>query len=373
MLNILIVDDEYRDRRGMSNIINNQGWNVKTFEAGCGQAAVKMLKEQDIDILITDIRMPDILGTDLAQTAVALHPDIKTVFISAYRDFEYAQQALRCGVVNYLLKPYLIDDFIAAIEAVVKKCLYEKSEHSESTAAPVQDQLFKDNLFGCFLKEPEDEALISELEKQIGSLENGVQPVMIEILSRNTDMTRIPLKKILESAFCRDVNYFRLNNRRCLCLLTDKSLFLPESGLSERLIADFSDSGETKICAVYGGAIRSVGELIQSYTKLSGTIEVCFFTENSIVLPADSGNLSEYEKNPPIDAVTDRIAFSVHSKDYDAVLSDIKFLFDYFKRSNHMSALYVKYICSNIINRIFLNVNTYDVETQMQKYLKKMF
>lgn len=373
MLNILIVDDEYRDRRGMSNIINNQGWNVKTFEAGCGQAAVKMLKEQDIDILITDIRMPDILGTDLAQTAVALHPDIKTVFISAYRDFEYAQQALRCGVVNYLLKPYLIDDFIAAIEAVVKKCLYEKSEHPESTAAPVQDQLFKDNLFSCFLKEPEDEALISELEKQIGSLENGVQPVMIEILSRNTDMTRIPLKKILESAFCRDVNYFRLNNRRCLCLLTDKSLFLPESGFSERLIADFSDSGETKICAVYGGAIHSVGELIQSYTKLSGTIEVCFFTENSIVLPADSGNLSEYEKNPPIDAVTDRIAFSVHSKDYDAVLSDIKFLFDYFKRSNHMSALYVKYICSNIINRIFLNVNTYDVETQMQKYLKKVF
>lgn len=132
---------------------------------------------------------------------------------------------------------------------------------------------------------------------------------MIEILSRNTDMTRIPLKKILESAFCRDVNYFRLNNRRCLCLLTDKSLFLPESGLSERLIADFSDSGETKICAVYGGAIHSVGELIQSYAKLSGTIEVCFFTENSIVLPADSGNLSEYEKNPPIDAVTDRIAF----------------------------------------------------------------
>ena len=38
-----------------------------------------------------------------------------------------------------------------------------------------------------------------------------------------------------------------------------------------------------------------------------------------------------------------------------------------------MSALYVKYICSNIINRIFLNVNTYDVETQMQKYLKKVF
>lgn len=36
MLNILIVDDEYRDRRGMSNIINNQGWNVKTFEAGGG-------------------------------------------------------------------------------------------------------------------------------------------------------------------------------------------------------------------------------------------------------------------------------------------------------------------------------------------------
>lgn len=136
MLNILIVDDEYRDRRGMSNIINNQGWNVKTFEAGCGQAAVKMLKEQDIDILITDIRMPDILGTDLAQTAVALHPDIKTVFISAYRDFEYAQQALRCGVVNYLLKPYLIDDFIAAIEAVVKNAFMKNQNTPKAPPLP---------------------------------------------------------------------------------------------------------------------------------------------------------------------------------------------------------------------------------------------
>lgn len=372
MLNILIVDDEYRDRRGMSNVINRQGWDVKTFEASCGQAAVKALESQAIDIMITDIRMPDMLGTDLAQTAIRLHPDIKTIFISAHRDFEYAQQALRSGVVNYLLKPYLIEDFIAAIEAVVNKCLYEKSELPEN-AAPVPDQIYKDNLFSCFLKDPQNASLISELEKHIGGFQNGVQPIIIEILNHNTDMTRIPLKQILELSFSYPPDYFRLNNRRCLIMLNDKSIFLPNNELSDRLIKNFSESGNTEICVVYGKTVLKASGLLTAYNLILNTLEVCFFTETSVVLPAGGGDLSEYENNPPIAAVTDRIAFSIHSKDYDSVLSDIKFLFDYFKRNNHMSALYVKYICSNIINKIFLNINAYDVEAQMQKYLKKVF
>lgn len=372
MLNILIVDDEYRDRRGMSNIINRQGWDVTTFEANCGQAAVSVLESRAIDIMITDIRMPDMLGTELAETAVKLHPNIKTIFISAHRDFEYAQQALRSGVVNYLLKPYLIEDFIASIEAVVNKCLYEKSELPEN-AAPVTDQLFKDNLFSCFLKDPENASVTAELEKQIGGFQNGVQPIIIEILNHDMDMTRIPLRQILESSCGQAFHFFRLNNRRCLILLTDQSRFFPNDTLAKRLTDQFSESGNTEICVVYGKTVLEAGELLSVYDLILSTLEVCFFTETSVVLPAGDGDFSEYENNPPIAAVTDRIAFSVHSKDYDSVLSDIKFLFDYFKRHNHMSALYVKYICSNIINRIFLNINAYDVETQMQKYLKKVF
>jgi len=374
MISILIVDDDYRDRQGMSTIINRQKWPVKTFEAKCGQTALGILSSEDIDILITDIRMPDMLGTDLAKQAIELHPKLKMVFISAYKDFEYAQQALRFGAVNYLLKPYLIQDFISAIDEVVKICISEnEKENGEASANLPADQLSRDRLITCLLENRDDASLLSELSAIVGDISGGIQPVILECLGSKKYINHLPLKKIFFDIFKTDFPFFCLNRRRCLILLSDPERFLPSTKLSDTLIDNFKDIIDTEVCIVYGKVVHAPGEIFSQYDLMLETLEICFFTDSSIVLEAGSNDMMEYESNLQISSLTDRIAFKIHSKDYESSLDDIRFLFDYFKRSNHLSAIYVKYISSNIINRIFQNINIENIETHMQKRLEKIF
>ena len=70
-----------------------------------GCAALEALKSEDIHLIITDIRMPVMDGLTLAKNVHERYPHILTIVLSGYADYEYAQEALRQGVFDYLLKP----------------------------------------------------------------------------------------------------------------------------------------------------------------------------------------------------------------------------------------------------------------------------
>ena len=105
---MLIVDDEMFVRKGLLEIIPwvNMGLAV-VGEADNGQVAQEMIKQLEPDIVITDLRMPILDGLGLIQNVVNENSDSPPVFvvISGYDDFKYAQQALRYGVYDYILKP----------------------------------------------------------------------------------------------------------------------------------------------------------------------------------------------------------------------------------------------------------------------------
>ncbi|QQK07790.1 response regulator [Miniphocaeibacter halophilus] len=106
MLNLLIVEDEEILRIGLTSYMNweNLGYIVKG-QASNGKEALNVLENEDIDVVITDIRMPLMTGIELSEIIHEKYPLIKIVIVSGYDDFEYARSALRFGVVDYLLKP----------------------------------------------------------------------------------------------------------------------------------------------------------------------------------------------------------------------------------------------------------------------------
>lgn len=110
MLKVLLVDDEMYIRKGMYELID---WHSLGMEiAGEAENGLEALKKAEClqpDIIITDIRMPILDGLELIR-AIANSPTMEPVFIiiSGYHDFKYAQQAIRYGVQDYILKP--IDD-----------------------------------------------------------------------------------------------------------------------------------------------------------------------------------------------------------------------------------------------------------------------
>ena len=105
-LHILLVDDEYYLRQTLVRRIGELGSEFRVEEeAENGQEALKLLKEKDIQLVITDIRMPVMDGLELSRKIQELYPDILTIILTGYADFSYAREALRYGVFDYLLKP----------------------------------------------------------------------------------------------------------------------------------------------------------------------------------------------------------------------------------------------------------------------------
>ena len=108
MYNLLLVDDEADARDALSNYFpwNDVGFQI-VGQAGNGKEALDFLARggQPVDVILTDIRMPVMSGIELAEALYEQKRGIRVIFLSSYREFEYAQKALHYRVTNYIVKP----------------------------------------------------------------------------------------------------------------------------------------------------------------------------------------------------------------------------------------------------------------------------
>lgn len=127
---VLIVDDEFRIGMLIKKLIRWDEFNLECVDiVDNGETAFHIIKEQQPDIVITDIRMPKINGLDLICMTRDLKRDIKFVVISGYKEFEYAHRALQYGVDDYLLKPINEEE----LNKVLKKICGQFEQIEEET------------------------------------------------------------------------------------------------------------------------------------------------------------------------------------------------------------------------------------------------
>ena len=103
MLTILIVDDEKLERNGIKFLLKREEEEFRILEASNGKDALGVLMKETVDILFSDVKMPYINGLELSKQARELCTDLEIVIFSGYNDFSYAKEALRYGVVDYVL------------------------------------------------------------------------------------------------------------------------------------------------------------------------------------------------------------------------------------------------------------------------------
>jgi len=133
MIKVLIADDEKRIRDGLSSTIP---WAELGMEvvgtAANGEAALALARETRPQIILTDVRMPRMDGLEFLKQAKAFLPRVKVVIISGYDDFSYAQQAVKLGVSDYLVKP--VGE--AEIRLVLEALCIDLHRESEVAVAP---------------------------------------------------------------------------------------------------------------------------------------------------------------------------------------------------------------------------------------------
>ena len=118
MYRVLIADDEKIEREGIKFLLSMEEGEYEIQEASNGKQALNIIHSQEIDFLLTDIKMPHMDGLELAARVREENPEIPIVIFSGYSDFGFAQEAMRYGVKEYVLKPVDPDTFHKTINKV---------------------------------------------------------------------------------------------------------------------------------------------------------------------------------------------------------------------------------------------------------------
>lgn len=159
-IKVFLVEDEMLIRRGIKNSID---WEKEGYifcgEASDGELAYPMIIKEKPDILITDIRMPFMDGLELCKLVKKELPNIKILILSGYDEFDYAKEAIRLGVTEYLLKPISSGKLLEALNGVsesirrekedkdlVRKYMEEMRENTEHEKQKFFEQMIAGNL-----------------------------------------------------------------------------------------------------------------------------------------------------------------------------------------------------------------------------------
>jgi len=140
MLNVLIVDDEPFIRQGLRVLVD---WEAEGFsiigEASDGIEALEMLEYHQVDLIIADIQMPGMGGLQLLKELRERGMnDVHFVILSGYREFSYAQTAMKYNCLDYIIKPINKDDLRAILRSIAKqheqRCIAEANEEVRDSA-----------------------------------------------------------------------------------------------------------------------------------------------------------------------------------------------------------------------------------------------
>ncbi|PDO10544.1 MAG: hypothetical protein BLM47_06630 [Candidatus Reconcilbacillus cellulovorans] len=132
MYRVMIVDDEPEIRQGLRLKVDWESLGLTVAaEASDGEEALKILENEDIDIVLTDMLMPVMDGVSFLDACRSRYPHVRILVLTGYEDFRYARAALRNRAKDYILKPVSSDELSAALQAVVRELDEEYLDRDE--------------------------------------------------------------------------------------------------------------------------------------------------------------------------------------------------------------------------------------------------
>ncbi|QHT59427.1 helix-turn-helix domain-containing protein [Paenibacillus lycopersici] len=152
MYRLLIVDDEYEIRKGLESADWEQLGIRLAGSCEHGLEAFQFMMAEPVDILLTDVRMPFMDGFELIKQAAKPFPYLKTVILTGYNDFNYAQQGIRLGIADYLLKPAKKADIYETFGGIVRELDRNRQQQLRSETLERKAKLGADALRQRFME-----------------------------------------------------------------------------------------------------------------------------------------------------------------------------------------------------------------------------
>jgi two-component system response regulator YesN len=197
MLKVILLDDEHLVLKWLESLIGQSDMDLSVVAtAKNGEEGLKLIKKYTPDIVITDIRMPKINGLELIKAVTEMAYPVKFVILSGYGEFEYAKQAMRYGVKDYLLKPVSDEQMKKTILNVAGVLIKEqedkiKIEKIKADATEVTEHI-KNQLYQDILSDiPVGEDKVLRYNEIFSVNEHSLYQVVSVYLLYNTEINRM--------------------------------------------------------------------------------------------------------------------------------------------------------------------------------------
>jgi DNA-binding NtrC family response regulator len=136
-MRIMLVDDEEGFLSTTRNVLERKGINVAT--ATSGSEALEKLKQENIDVVILDVKMPGMDGVSALKNIKSRHPSIEVIMLTGHGTVESALDGLRSGASDYLTKPIDIDELVAKAEEAFARRKYLEERNRVAQKKSVEE------------------------------------------------------------------------------------------------------------------------------------------------------------------------------------------------------------------------------------------
>src|SRR5690625_4141458 len=206
-MNILLVDDEEFILDYLEESIDSMELEMEhIFRASSVEEALEIFNQYNIPIVITDIQMPEKSGLDFLEILSQHHKEVKTILLSGYSEFKYAQTAIQYGAADYLLKPIMEEELEQVLQKVIHEIDAEKERNYELAMAKgtlrmatsrIKEHLLLDLFYGNSFTEDELVDQMADCQLEIKLNEKCVMAtIQLEIDKENNQFQKEEIKRL---------------------------------------------------------------------------------------------------------------------------------------------------------------------------------
>lgn len=348
MITILIVDDEKLERNGIKFLLKREQEVLEIVEAENGKAALGILASRKVDILFSDIKMPYMSGLELVGKVRELYQDMEIVIFSGYNDFTYARDALRYGVVDYVLKPVDPAEFHKTYTCVMEK-INKRLQASEKQT--MQENYLKKFFLLNYLYTKTEEHVHKLNGFSEGELDDYTRMILAGSSDSFFETEEESFAANLKEQIGRSFFYLNLNSNESLFLFQEK--YTDYEQLANQMYQFFRQHYDTECYFVVSENIGKVEDMPLEFQQMETLLEEQFYQPKQHIFFIGQGT-EEYSVEAVKDAeILESISGDIKYKDMTHLWQDFGRLEQKYRNQKQFSEMYVKFVFSSIVKEVF--------------------
>ena len=363
MTNVLIVDDEKIEREGLKYLLSREEGERNVFEASNGKQALQIIRSEDIQLVLTDIKMPHMDGLELSRRAKEENPALQIIIFSGYSDFTFAQEAIRYGVTEYILKPVNPEDFHKVIQKAEKVIEQRKKKESREIK---EKNILQNYLYSGKLETLEKAKDMIDLEKW-----NGWHcGILLESDVAFFDTAEETLEEEIQKELRRVCFYLNLNARQSLLLFQDVycDYHLVANHLYNFMKRKYRDSFYLAVSRKFEGC-ECLPEILE---QLEQQMEEKFYHPEKHVFSNEDDVLKLSVGEVQDSQIMQMISEDITRKDTDQLRKHFACLKEKYHDNTKYSAMYIKFVFSNVIQELFQE-NQFSGERRLEHEIERLY